>query len=86
MTSGGNVAPLDAGDLVSLNETSLRTGLLENISGVFGASAFLSADDLSDGKSVASALKEALQQQLTRVIDLFHEWDEDKNGKVSKKE
>ena len=79
-------AALAAGDLVSLNEHTLRTALAEDVSGVFGASAFLQVSDLKDGESVASALKQALQIQLTRVVDLFREWDENKDGMVSKKE
>ena len=79
-------APLDASNLVALNEKELRAGLLDDISGVFGASAFLNVADLVNGESVASALKRALQQNLTRVVDLFHEWDEDRNGKISKSE
>ena len=79
-------AALAAGDIVALNEHTLRTKLAEDVSGVFGGSAFIHVSDLKDGESVASALKQALQQQLTRVIDLFKEWDANKDGKISKKE
>jgi hypothetical protein len=79
-------AALAAGDIVALNEHTLRTRLAEDVSGVFGGSAFIHVSDLKDGESVASALKQALQQQLTRVIDLFKEWDANKDGKISKKE
>ena len=73
-------------ELVSLNETALRTGLIGDISGVFGGNAFLSASDIKSGETVVQALKAALSSQLTRVIDLFHEWDENSDGKVSKRE
>ena len=72
--------------LVSLNETALRSGLMDNISGVFGGNAFLSADDVKSGETISEALKGALRAQLTRVIDLFHEWDENSDGYVSKRE
>ena len=77
----------DPGDLVSLNETALRGGLLlDNVSSVFGGNAFLSIDDLDDGQSITEALKKALNQHLTRVIDLFHEWDANGDGFISKGE
>ena len=72
----GFMATLAAGDLISLNKSELRGGqLLDNISGVFGANAFLSCDDVQSGETVAQALKAALQAQLARAVDLFHEWD-----------
>ena len=35
---------------------------------------------------VSELLARALRKKLTRVIDLFREWDEDGNGSVTKKE
>ena len=70
----------DRVEMVSLNTTSLRSGkLLDDISGVFGANAFLSLDEAS-GATVGNQLRDALGLNLTRVIDLFREWDE--NGDV----
>ena len=35
---------------------------------------------------MVAALKKALRENATRIIDLFKEWDEDGDGNVSKKE
>ena len=37
------------------------------------------------GLSVESQLQRALEDCRARVIDLFHDWDEDGDGSVSKK-
>ena len=37
-------------------------------------------------KGVAQALRDALSKDAMRIITLFKEWDEDRNGSVSKKE
>ena len=37
-------------------------------------------------EGVAQALRDALSNDATRIIELFKEWDEDRNGFVSKKE
>ena len=42
-------------------------------------------DEESD-RSVAEQLREALSKNALRVIDLFHQWDENHDGAVSKKE
>ena len=40
----------------------------------------------SSDKSVAEQLRDALSAASVRVIDLFRSWDDDGNGKVSKRE
>lgn len=73
-------------DVVSLNTTALRGGmLLDDISSVFGMHAFL--DDTSGGgASVAQQIRDALGTNLVRVIDLFREFDENGDGTVGKGE
>ena len=77
------MAPIE---MVSLNTKGLRGGkLVDDISGVFGSRAFLTLDKNSD-KTVASALRDALGSNLSRVIDLFHEWDTSPDGQLSRAE
>ena len=42
--------------------------------------------DESSEQSVAEQLRDALSKASVRVIDLFREWDDDNNGKVSRAE
>ena len=42
--------------------------------------------DMASTKSVAEQLREALSNNLVRVVDLFHDWDEDENGMIDKNE
>lgn len=72
-------------NIVPLNATALRGGkLIEDVSGVFGAHAFLTLG--ADSGSSVQQLRDALGANLTRVIDLFHELDENGDGKVGKRE
>ena len=71
--------------LVSLNSTALRTELIDNISGVFGTGAFLSMENAT-GESAGKVLRDALGANLARVIDLFHEMDENGDGTIGKAE
>ena len=43
-------------------------------------------DGQVDSDEMVAALKKALRENATRIIDLFKEWDEDGDGTVSKKE
>ena len=43
-------------------------------------------DGQVDSDEMVAALKKALKENATRIIDLFKEWDEDGDGNVSKKE
>lgn len=55
--------------------------------GVTRREAHASDVDTSGGtEGVAQALRDALSNDATRIIELFKEWDEDRNGYVSKKE
>ena len=45
----------------------------------------LDIDEGSD-KSVADQIRDALAKNFLRVIDLFHEWDDDGTGTVSREE
>ena len=42
--------------------------------------------DEGSGKSVAEQIRDALAKNFLRVIDLFHEWDDDGSGTVSREE
>ena len=44
------------------------------------------AASADEDASVQEALREALRQQSVKIMDLFEEWDEDKNGVVTKPE
>ena len=55
--------------------------------GVTRREAHASDVDTTEGtEGVAQALRDALSNDATRIIELFKEWDEDRNGYVSKKE
>ena len=74
-----------AGEIVTKSATkhALRKGKLERQGSVLLRG--LDVDEDSD-KSVAEQLRDALSKAAVRVIDLFREWDDDGNGKVSKRE
>ena len=42
--------------------------------------------DASSDKSASEQLRELLTTHMVRVVDLFHDWDDDEQGTVSKKE
>ena len=74
-----------AGEIVTKSTTkhAIRKGKVEHQGSVLLRG--LDVDEDSD-KSVAEQLRDALSKSAARVIDLFREWDDDGNGKVSKKE
>ena len=74
-----------AGEIVMKSTTkhAIRKGKVERQGSVLLQG--LDVDEDSD-KSVAEQLRDALSKSAARVIDLFREWDDDGNGKVSKKE
>ena len=66
---------------------SARCCLARACAGVTRREAHASDVDTSGGtEGVAQALRDALSNDATRIIELFKEWDEDRNGYVSKKE
>ena len=72
-------------EIVSMNAAALRGGvLLNNLSSVLGVGAELHADNAS--YTVSEQLRDALNSNLARVIDLFHEWDANSDGLISKGE
>ena len=67
----------------SKNKFALRVGPAENVSAAMGTTKI----DMSEGAPpLKDQLRDALQKNLARVIDLFREWDDDGNGTVSKRE
>ena len=71
-------------EVVSMNANALREGvLLNNISGVLGVGAQLKTDG---NRSVSEQVRDALADNLARVIDLFHEWDANGDGRIAKSE
>ena len=69
--------------LVSLNQAALRGGTLQSdVSRVFGGKALLTPDQLTDSATVVQLLRDAIVEHRTRVIELFHEWDANHDGKV----
>ena len=71
-------------DTIAVNAKALRGGvLLDNISGIFGSEAPLSADA---ERSVIEQLRDALSANMTRIIDLFREWDSNGDGQISHSE
>lgn len=73
--------------LVSLNQAALRGGaLLPAMSSVFGGKALLTHDQLSDSATVIRLLRDAIIEHRTRVVELFHEWDSNGDGKVSRED
>ena len=69
--------------LESKNKIALRTGPAENISAALGQTQIVTGEG---APPVVDQLRDALQKNLARVIDLFREWDDDGNGEVSKHE
>lgn len=69
----------------SKNKFALRHGLAEN-----GSSAALGGQTKiltgEDAPPILDQLREALQKNLARVVDLFREWDDDGSGEVDKRE
>ena len=68
----------------SKNKFALRTGPAENVSAALGSGTQIITGE--GAPPILEQLTEALQKNLTRVIDLFREWDDDGNGQVSKAE
>lgn len=68
----------------SKNKVALRTGLTEGISGVLGAKTKLLTGE--GAPPIVDQIRDALTKSLSRVIDLFREWDDDGSGSVSKVE
>jgi Ca2+-binding EF-hand superfamily protein/tetratricopeptide (TPR) repeat protein len=67
------------------NKHALRRGQMSGKKGaVLPNSVKLEA--VSDGKSVVEQLREILNKNAVRVIDLFRSWDEDGNGRINGKE
>jgi Ca2+-binding EF-hand superfamily protein len=71
-------------ELQAKNKFALRKGPTEGISGVLGSQTKLLTGP--DAPPVVEQIRDALSANLTRVIDLFREWDDDGNGNVSKRE
>ena len=73
-------------ELVSLNAAALRGGILiNNISSVLGVDAVLNFGSTND-TSISEQLRDALGRNLARVVDLFHEWDVDGDGLITRAE
>jgi len=67
------------------NKHKLRRGKMSGQRGaVLGSSVQLAP--IEDGKSVIEQLRDILNKNAVRVIDLFRSWDDDGNGKVSASE
>lgn len=70
-------------ELQSKNRFALRIGLSSSASSALGSSKLLTGDG---APPAIDQLRDALQKNLARVIDLFREWDDDGNGTISKRE
>jgi hypothetical protein len=68
--------------LAAKNAYALRTGPAEG-RGILGGSAIVTGEG---APPIVDQLRDALHKNLSRVIDIFREWDEDGSGTVSKKE
>ena len=77
-----------AGEIVTTsgNKHAIRKGKVERP--VSQGAVLLRGFDIDEDsdKTVAEQLHDALSRSATRVVDLFREWDDDSNGKVSRKE
>ena len=64
----------------------LRSGPSGKVGRTFSANVLEFKEGDAGGKSIQDQLRDALAANLTRVIDLFREWDDDGNGLIDKKE
>ena len=67
------------------NKHALRRGKMSGKKNAVLASS-VQLEPVENGKSVIEQLKEILNKNAVRVIDLFRSWDEDMNGKIDAKE
>ena len=72
-----------AGEIVleSKNKVALREGLQDGVSSLVGV-----ALDASSDVPIIEQLAVALSSNLGRVVDVFREWDDDANGRISRRE
>ena len=67
------------------NKHALRRGKMSGkVGGVLPMATKL--QPTADGKSVVEQLRDILNENSVRVIDLFRSWDDDGNGKINAKE
>ena len=66
------------------NKYALRVGLPQGVSGALGSKTKLLTGE--GAPPILDQIRDALAKNLSRVINLFREWDDDGNGSVSKAE
>ena len=72
--------------LESKNKFEIREGIKTNVSGVLGGKSAFGDGEILSGAALSAKLRQALDDNLARVIDIFREWDEDASGTVSRRE